>query len=125
MYARGMTVREIQGHLQELYGVEVSPDLISRVTSAVLEEVKVWQGRPLEAVYLIVYLDALVIKVRDQGTVTNKSAYLAIGVNGEGNKEVLGLWLEETEGAKFWLKILTEIKNRGVQDILVSSAVTA
>ena len=119
MYARGMTVREIQGHLQELYGVEVSPDLISRVTSAVLEEVKVWQGRPLEAVYLIVYLDALVIKVRDQGTVTNKSAYLAIGVNGEGNKEVLGLWLEETEGAKFWLKILTEIKNRGVQDILI------
>jgi len=119
MYARGMTVREIQGHLQELYGVEVSPDLISRVTSAVLEEVKVWQGRPLEAVYLIVYLDALVIKVRDQGTVTNKSAYLAIGVNGEGNKEVLGLWLEETEGAKFWLKILTEIKNRGVEDILI------
>lgn len=119
MYARGMTVREIQGHLQELYGVEVSPDLISRVTSAVLEEVKVWQGRPLEAVYLIVYLDALVIKVRDQGTVTNKSAYLAIGVNAEGNKEVLGLWLEETEGAKFWLKILTEIKNRGVEDILI------
>src|SRR6266496_2432948 len=119
MYARGMTVREIQGHLQELYGVEVSPDLISRVTSAVLEEVKVWQGRPLEAVYLIVYLDALVIKVRDQGTVTNKSAYLAIGVNGEGNKEVLGLWIEETEGAKFWLKILTEIKNRGVEDILI------
>ena len=118
MYARGMTVREIQGHLQELYGVEVSPDLISRVTSAVLEEVKVWQGRPLEAVYLIVYLDALVIKVRDQGTVTNKSAYLAIGVNGEGNKEVLGLWLEE-QGGEFWLKILTEIKNRGVQDILI------
>ena len=119
MYARGMTVREIQGHLQELYGVEVSPDLISRVTSAVLEEVKVWQGRPLEAVYPIVYLDALVIKVRDQGTVTNKSAYLAIGVNAEGNKEVLGLWLEEKEGAKFWLKILTEIKNRGVEDILI------
>src|SRR6266542_4577845 len=105
MYARGMTVREIQGHLQELYGVEVSPDLISRVTAAVLEEVKVWQSRPLEAVYPIVYLDALVIKVRDQGTVTTKSAYLAIGVNGEGNKEVLGLWIEETEGAKFWLKI--------------------
>jgi putative transposase len=118
MYARGMTVREIQGHLQELYGVEVSPDLISRVTSAVLEEVKAWQGRPLEAVYPIVYLDALVIKVRDQGTVTNKSAYLAIGVNMAGNKEVLGLWLEETEGAKFWLKILTEVKNRGVGDIL-------
>ena len=119
MYARGMTVREIQGHLQELYGVEVSPDLISRVTSAVIEEVKAWQGRPLEAVYPIVYLDALVIKVRDQGTVTNKSAYLAIGVNMAGNKEVLGLWLEDTEGAKFWLKILTEIKNRGVADILI------
>src|SRR5712691_7318465 len=119
MYARGMTVREIQGHLGELYGVEVSPDLISRVTSAVIEEVKAWQGRPLEPVYPIVYLDALVIKVRDQGTVTNKSAFLAIGVNTEGNKEVLGLWLEDTEGAKFWLKILTEIKNRGVGDILI------
>jgi putative transposase len=119
MYARGMTVREIQGHLQELYGVEVSPDLISRVTSAVLEEVKAWQSRPLDAVYPIVYLDALVIKVRDQGTVTNKSAYLAIGVNMAGTKEVLGLWLEGTEGAKFWLKILTELKNRGVQDILI------
>lgn len=119
MYARGMTVREIQGHLHELYGVEVSPDLISRVTSAVIEEVKAWQGRPLEAVYPIVYLDALVIKVRDQGTVTNKSAYLAIGVNMAGNKEVLGLWLEDTEGAKFWLKILTEVKNRGVLDILI------
>ena len=119
MYARGMTVREIQGHLQELYGVEVSPDLISRVTSAVLEEVKAWQGRPLDAVYPIVYLDALVIKVRDQGTVSNKSAYLAIGVNMAGTKEVLGLWLEGTEGAKFWLKILTELKNRGVQDILI------
>lgn len=119
MYARGMTVREIQGHLHELYGVEVSPDLVSRVTSAVIEEVKAWQGRPLEAVYPIVYLDALVIKVRDQGTVTNKSAFLAIGVNMAGNKEVLGLWLEDTEGAKFWLKILTEIKNRGVADILI------
>ena len=119
MYDRGMKVRESQGHLQELYGVEVSPDLISRVTSAVLEEVKVWQGRPLETLYPIVYLDALVIKVRDQGTVSNKSAYLAIGVNMAGNKEVLGLWLEDTEGAKFWFKILTEIKNRGVLDILI------
>lgn len=119
LYARGMTVREIQGHLQELYGVEVSPDLISRVTSAVLDEVKAWQNRPLDAVWPIVYLDALVVKVRDQGAVTNKSAYLAIGVNLQGTKEVLGLWLETNEGAKFWLKIMTELKNRGVADILL------
>src|ERR1035437_7619947 len=105
--------------LQDLYGVEVSPDLISRVTAAVIEEVKAWQSRPLEAVYPIVYLDALVTKVRDQGTVTNKSAYLAIGVNMGGTKEVLDLWLEGTEGLKFWLKILTELKNRGVLDILI------
>jgi putative transposase len=119
LYARGMTVREIQGHLEELYGVEVSPDLISRVTEVVLDEVKEWQNRPLDAVYPILYLDALVIKVRDQGTVTNKSAYLAIGVNTDGRKEVLGLWLEQSEGAKFWLKIMTELKSRGVCDILV------
>jgi len=119
LYARGMTVREIQGHLEELYGVEVSPDLVSRVTSSVLEEVKEWQGRPLASVYPIVYLDALVLKVRDQGTVSNRSAYLAIGVGIGGTKEVLGLWLEATEGSKFWLKILTELKNRGVADILI------
>ena len=119
MYARGMTVREIQGHLKELYGTEVSPDLISRVTDAVLDEVKVWQNRPLDAVWPIVYLDALVVKIRDQGTVTNKSAYLAVGVNLHGTKEVLGLWLESNEGAKFWLKIMTELKNRGVADMLL------
>jgi putative transposase len=119
LYARGMTVREIQGHLEELYGVEVSPDLISRVTDVVIEEVKGWQNRPLDRVYPILYLDALIIKVRDQGTVSNKSAYLAIGVTTEGKKEVLGLWLEINEGAKFWLKIMTELKSRGVGDILV------
>lgn len=119
MYARGMTVREIQGHLKELYGTEVSPDLISRVTDAVLDEVKGWQSRPLDSVWPIVYLDALVVKIRDQGTVTNKSAYLAVGVNLQGTKEVLGLWLESNEGAKFWLKIMTELKNRGVVDMLL------
>ena len=120
MYARGMTVRDIQGHLKELYGTEVSPDLISRVTDAVLEEVKAWQSRPLDPIWPIVYLDALVVKVRDQGTVGNKSAYLAIGVNMEGRKEVLGMWLEATEGAKFWLRVITELRNRGVKDILVA-----
>ena len=119
MYARGMTVREIQGHLKELYGTEVSPDLISRVTDAVLDEVKGWQNRPLDSVWPIVYLDALVVKIRDQGTVTNKSAYLAVGVNIQGTKEVLGLWLESNEGAKFWLKIMTELKNRGIADMLL------
>jgi len=119
MYARGMTVREIQGHLKELYGTEVSPDLISRVTDAVLDEVKGWQNRPLDSVWPIVYLDALVVKIRDQGTVANKSAYLAVGVNMQGTKEVLGLWIESNEGAKFWLKIMTELKNRGVADMLL------
>ena len=119
MYARGMSVREIQGHLEELYGTEVSPDLISRVTDAVLDEVKQWQQRPLDAVYPIVYLDALVVKVRDQGVVQNKSAYIALGVTMEGTKEVLGIWLETNEGAKFWLKVITELKNRGIQDMLI------
>jgi putative transposase len=119
LYARGMTTREIQSHLQELYGVEVSPDLISRATDAVLEEVKAWQNRPLDQVWPIVYLDALVVKVREQGVVTNKAAYLAIGVNLRGTKEVLGLWLEGNEGAKFWLKIMMELKNRGVADIFI------
>ena len=120
MYARGMTVRDIQGHLHELYGTEVSPSLISRVTDGVIDELKLWQNRPLEAVWPIVYLDALVLKVRDQGVVRNKSVYLAIGVNLEGQKEVLGMWLEQTEGAKFWMKVITELKNRGVEDILIA-----
>jgi putative transposase len=120
MYARGMTVRDIQAHLHELYGVEVSSDLISRVTDAVLDEVKSWQNRPLDPVWPIVYLDALVVKVRDQGTVGNKSVYMALGVNLQGTKEVLGLWLEGTEGAKFWLKVVTELKNRGVRDLFIA-----
>lgn len=120
MYGRGMTQREIQGHLQELYGIEVSPDLISRATESVWEEVQLWRNRPLEGVWPIVILDAIVLKVREKGTVRNKSAYVALGINLEGRKEVLGLWLQDTEGAKFWLSVLTELKNRGIQDILIA-----
>lgn len=120
MYARGMSVRDIQAHLAEIYATEVSPDLISRVTDAVVDEVQAWQARPLDAVWPIVFLDALVIKVRDQGVVQNKSAYIALGMGVDGHKEVLGIWLESNEGAKFWLKVITELKNRGVQDILIA-----
>jgi putative transposase len=120
MYARGMTMREIQGHLQEIYGVEVSAEMISTVTDAVLDEVKQWQNRPLDSIYPILYLDALVVKVKDQGRVSNKAIYLAIGVNMSGLKEVLGLWTSESEGAKFWLSIITELKNRGVKDIFIA-----
>jgi len=120
LYARGMTVREIQGHLEEIYGVDVSPELISHVTQEVMEEVREWQNRPLEAVYPLLYLDALMLKIRDQGHIVTKAVYLAIGVNLSGLKEVLGLWIEETEGAKFWLKVLTEIKNRGVLDVFLA-----
>ena len=120
MYARGMSVRDIQGHLTELYGTDISPDLISHVTDAVVDEVQAWQARPLDAVWPVIYLDALVIKVRDQGVVQNKAAYLALGLGVDGRKEVLGLWLETTEGAKFWLKVITELKNRGVQDVLIA-----
>lgn len=119
LYARGMTVREIQGHLQELYGVEVSPDLISRATEAVVEEVRAWQSRPLDPIWPIVYLDALVVKVRDHGVVANRAVYLALGVNLEGKKELLGLWMAKNEGAKFWLEILTDLKNRGLEDVLI------
>src|ERR1700685_1009601 len=119
MYARGMSMREIQGHLEETYKVEVSPTLISNVTEAVMEEVKSWQSRPLDAVYPIVYLDALVVKIREAGHVRNKAIYVAIGVNIEGNKEVLGLWAGQAEGAKFWLQVLTELKNRGVADVFI------
>ena len=120
MYARGMSTREIQGHLQEIYGIEVSPTLISNVTDAVLEEVKLWQGRPLEELYPIVYLDALMVKVRDAGHIQNKAIYVVLGVNLEGQKEVLGLWVAQTEGAKFWLQVLTELQNRGVKDIFIA-----
>lgn len=120
LYARGMSTREIQGHLHELYGTEVSPDLISRVTDAVLEDVQGWRKRPLAAVWPIVYLDALVVRIREGGSVQRKSVYLAIGVGLEGRKEVLGMWLEQTEGARFWLKVITELKNRGVEDILIA-----
>lgn len=117
LYARGMTTREIQGHLEELYGTEVSPTLISTVTDAVLDEAKAWQSRPLQAVYPILYLDALMAKGRHEGQVRRQAVYTALGVNLDGEKEVLGLWIAPTEGAKFWLSVLTELKNRGVQDV--------
>jgi putative transposase len=120
MYARGMTTREIQGHLQEMYGVEVSPTLVSEVTDGVLEEVKAWQNRPLEPVYGIVYLDALYVKMRHEGRVENRAVYVAIGIGLDGQKDVLGLWTSSHEGAKFWLGVLTEIKNRGVKEILIA-----
>jgi putative transposase len=115
-----MTTRDIQGHLEEIYGVEVSPTLISQVTEAVTEEIKLWQSRPLDEVYPIVYLDAVRIKVRHNGQVINKAVYLAIAVTMEGVKEVLGMWTAETEGAKFWLQVVTELKNRGVKDIFIA-----
>ena len=120
MYARGMTTREIQGHLQEIYGVEVSPTLISEVTDAVLEEAQAWQSRPLEPLYAIVFLDALFVKMRHEGRVENRAVYVALGITLEGRKDVLGLWTSATEGSKFWLAVLTELRNRGVQDVLIA-----
>src|ERR1700737_413718 len=120
LYARGMTTREIQGHLEEMYQVEVSPTLISNVTEAVIDEVRAWQARPLDAVYAIVYLDALVVKMRIDGRVENRAVYVAIGITLEGQKEVLGLGTAANEGAKFWLQVLTELNNRGVQDIFIA-----
>jgi putative transposase len=120
MYARGMTTRDIQGHLQEIYGIDVSPALISQVTDAVSEEVLLWQNRPLDEVYPIVYLDAVRIKVRHESRVINKAVYLAIGINMDGIKEVLGMWTSENEGAKFWLQVVTELKNRGVKEIFIA-----
>lgn len=120
LYARGLSTREIQQHLEEIYQVEVSPALISSVTDEVIEEVKAWQTRPLEEVYPIVYLDALQFKVRDGAHVRNKAIYVAIGVKLNGLKEVLGLWVAQTEGAKFWLQVMTELKNRGVTDIFIA-----
>ena len=120
MYSRGMTVREIQGHLEDIYAVEVSPDLISSVTDSVLEEVRAWQNRPLDAVYPIVFMDALRVKIRDNGHIINKAVYMALGVNLDGHKEVLGLWVAKEEGAKFRLKVVTELKNRGVKDMFIA-----
>ena len=120
LYARGLTTREIQQHIQEIYKVEVSPTLISNVTEAVMEDVVAWQNRPLEAIYPILYMDALQVKIRDGAHVVNKAVHLAIGVTLAGTKEVLGLWLGQTEGAKLWLQIVTELKNRGVKDIFIA-----
>jgi len=120
MYARGMSCRQIQAHLQEIYGTEVSPDLISTVTDGVIDEVRAWQSRPLDALYPILYLDALQVKIKAEGRVANKAIYLAIGVNLQGTKEVLGMWASENEGAKFWLSVVTELKNRGVRDIFIA-----
>jgi putative transposase len=120
LYSRGLSTREIQQHLEEIYGVEVTAGLISSVTDEVLDEVKTWQNRQLDPVYPIMYLDAIQFKVRDNGHVRNKAIYLAIGVTIEGYKEVLGLWIAQTEGAKFWLQVVTELKNRGVTDIFIA-----
>lgn len=120
MYARGMTVREIRGHLEELYGIDVSPDLISAVTDAVLEAVGEWQNRPLDALYPLVFFDAIRIKIRDEGFVRNKAVYIALGILPDGTKEILGIWIEQTEGAKFWLRVMNELKNRGLGDILIA-----
>lgn len=120
LYARGLSTREIKQHLEEIYQVEVSPGLISSVTDEVIDEAKAWQDRPLESFYPFVYMDALQFKVRDTGVVRNKAIYLAIGVNMDGMKEVLGLWIAQTEGAKFWLQVVTELKNRGLEDILIA-----
>jgi len=120
LYARGMTVRDIQSQLKDIYGTEVSPALISNVTDAVMDEARAWQTRPLENVYPIVFFDALVVKVRENQRVINKSVYLALAVNTSGQKELLGIWISQNEGAKFWLGILTELKTRGVQDIFIA-----
>ena len=120
MYARGMTTREIQGHLRELYGIDVSPDLISAVTDAVLDEVAEWQNRPLETLYPLIFFDAIRVKVRDEGTVRNKAVYVALGIRADGTKEILGLWIEQSEGAKFWLRVMNELKSRGVEDVLIA-----
>jgi transposase-like protein len=120
LYARGLSTRDIQGQLEELYGAEVSPTLISNVTNAVMEDVRAWQSRPLSAVYPILYFDALFVKSRQEGPVKNKAVYLALGINLEGEKELLGLWIAETEGSKFWLTVFNELKSRGVQDCFIA-----
>src|SRR3954462_16034281 len=120
LYARGLTVREIQGFLREMYAVDVSPDLISTVTDAIVEEITAWQARPLDRVYAVVFFDALRVKIRDEGTVRSKAVYLALGVRTDGRRDMLGLWIEQTEGAKFWLKVFTELRARGCEDILIA-----
>ncbi len=120
MYARGMSTREITGHLRELYGIDVSPDLISTVTDAVLDEVAAWQQRPLDPAYPLVFFDAIRVKIRDEGMVRSKAIHIALGARADGRKEVLGLWIEQNEGAKFWLRVMNELKNRGVDDIMLA-----
>ena len=120
LYARGMTTREITSAFKEMYDSDVSPTLISKVTDAVKEQVSEWQNRPLDALYPIVYLDCIVVKVRHSGSVINKAVFLALGINTDGQKELLDMWLAENEGAKFWLNVLTELKNRGLNDILIA-----
>lgn len=120
LVSRGMTVRDTQAHLFDMYGVDVSPELISKITDAVLPELRAWQNRALDSVYPILYLDAIVVKIRDNHSVINKAAHIAMGVDLQGRKQVLGIWLEQNEGAKFWLGVLTELKNRGVTDVLIA-----
>jgi transposase-like protein len=120
MYARGMSTREITGHLRELYAIDVSPDLISTVTDAVLDEVAAWQQRPLDPAYPLVFFDAIRVKIRDEGMVRSRAIHIALGVRADGRKEVLGLWIEQNEGAKFWLRVMNELKNRGVDDIMLA-----
>src|SRR5262245_2097723 len=120
LYARGLTVREIQAFLADCYAVDVSPELISAVTEAVVAEIRAWQTRPLEAMYPVIFFDALRVKIRDEGTVRNKAVYLALGVLRDGTREILGLWIEQTEGAKFWMKVFTDLKSRGCQDLLIA-----
>lgn len=120
MYARGMSTREIQGHLAEIYQVEISASLISEVTDAVLDEVKAWQSRPLENLYPVLFLDALMVKMRHEGRVENRAVYVAVGIDAQGQKDVLGLWTSANEGAKFWLQVLTDLKNRGVKDVFIA-----
>lgn len=115
-----MTVREIQAYLLEMYPVEVSPALISEVTDAVIAEVQEWQARPLDPVYPVIFFDALRVKIRDESVVRNKAVYLALGIDREGQRDVLGLWIEQTEGAKFWMKVVNDLRNRGVEDILIA-----
>lgn len=120
MYARGMSTRDIQAHIEEIYGIGISPELVSAVTDSVIEHVAAWQSRPLEPSYAVVYFDALRVKIRDEGLVRNKAVYLAIGIDCAGQKDVLGLWIEQTEGAKFWLRVMNDLKARGVNDVLIA-----